>query len=310
MSVTFRLVNHLNKNYSNGFIDRICFGPTLYGETIDPFGYLHNFDFLEYKKFDSRGAFYSEDFYKEIVERLPWIKNIVERKSKDVFSFDLSKPADTVWFCLNLIRCIFESPFQMGRKFSESFLKISEGTDIWSKIILLNSVNFGSVFSNGKNGEFFIGYPISSNSTCLISPMSVSIKTLESFLKDPLLVLNKLPSVKESKTGFLLKCSKEVDYLYSGQSLSNHRWLSPEAFSSVRTDHFKYEEHYNSYASHWRMLDVMDDVHLVDEFPRQFDGIKHSYKNFKSFKDYYLFLGFKEERFSDLFVDEVYIKED
>ena len=211
MSVTFR---YSTKGRNGNFISKVCFGRSLQMDALENYnGYLWRNDFLDYKVDDQ---IYDYDFnicldrINQIVEKFPWMKDIFVLQSDDdgtYYRFDLSKPADTVWFCLNLVRLILKGMESLLPVPTYNKMLDSMDGDLWNKIVFINSVHFdeersGKGLNRISTGKYCLNsFPYQTH-TCLLSPFFVSKETIQAVLEDPIKVLNKLPSVIESKTGF------------------------------------------------------------------------------------------------------------
>ena len=140
--------------------------------------------------------------------------------------------------------------------------------------------------------------------TCLLSPFFMSEEVIKAVLEDPIQVLNKLPSVIESKSGFLLEC-KERNYSYVNQvdrkTINNpfkHRF-SRSIKNLDRSVHIL-----NGIEAHWSSIEVMNGTHEIDIIPKQSDSICREYKGFKDLKEWYLFCGLPEESLDNLFTND------
>ena len=146
MSVTFR---YSTKGRNGNFIRKVCFGRSLQMDALENYnGYLWRNDFLDYKVDDQ---IYDYDFnicldrVNQIVEKFPWMKDIFVLQSYDdgtYYRFDLSKPADTVWFCLNLVRLILKGMESLLPVPTYNKMLDSMDGDLWNKIVFINSVHF------------------------------------------------------------------------------------------------------------------------------------------------------------------------
>ena len=195
-------VNYFLENISKGFStdrDHVygCFGDLFFEDATFPIDsdfekHVYEFEYISYDPV-------TEDVTNvlSIIDKFPWMKDIVSYdKKSNIFSFDLSKPADTVWFCLNLIRLICQPSNSSLNKvlFSEDGVE-----DLWKTFVYLESFYFYKGYSAKKYS------PSESRqiySTCIIAPNYFSDDFIKGFIENPLSKLNKLPSIIESKTGF------------------------------------------------------------------------------------------------------------
>ena len=118
MSVLFR---YSTKKEDGIFVEKICFGRALTPDSLEKNGYLYDHSYLDYllehQNIDKK---FSIPLVNQIVEKFPWMKDVftyVENDNGSYYRFDLSKPADTVWFCLNVVRLIQQSSVKNNLKF-------------------------------------------------------------------------------------------------------------------------------------------------------------------------------------------------
>ena len=331
MAVNFRFVKNNGKTSPN-FIHG-CFG-TLMSKCIIPSTNpdrsvseydIRKYNYLEYFQYSDpfqnvlvktlqEDTAFKLKIFRQITNQFPWMKEVIKVRYSDgntllnnqgaiasrytlVAKLDLSKPADTVWFCLNTVRLIQQCDY------SEKFEKVIEsGVDFWKSIVVCNSAYYSRSW-DGKNGNWYY-YDL--EETCLLSMAYMSEEVIKAVLEDPIQVLNKLPSVIESKSGFLLEC-KERDYSYVNpvdrKTINNpfkHRFTRNikdlnKKDVSVHT--------LNGIEAYWSSIEVMNGTHEIDTIPKQSDSICREYKGFRDLKEWYLFCGLSEESFDKLFIN-------
>ena len=178
----------------------ICFGDLFWNNYTWT---LTNYDekplyFFDYIHFHFNGSEEDKKCIDQIVEKFQWMKEVFffeEKLGYQVWSFDLSKPADTVWFCLNLVRLIQQDTTGNSVYFKDA---VNNGLDFWKGVVIFNSMYFAISFKDSRKTI----YSYSVDDTCLLSLEYLKEETIQAVLEDPIKVLNKLPSVIESKTGF------------------------------------------------------------------------------------------------------------
>lgn len=258
MSVNYFL-NNDEKGFHTGYTDYyVCFGnlflETSSWESIKPgsnirrYRQLHEFKTLHYFE---EGESLNTEMVGLLLEKFPWMNDIFhheifvteEKKQIECWCFDLSKPADTVWFCLNVVRLIQQSSVKNNLK-----PLTEKGFDFWKAFCTLHSVYFGANWS-GKGG---LWYSYELNDTCLLSIAYMKEDTIKAIFEEPLQVLNKLPSVIESKMGF-----KPIIGYYDDEG-----------------DFFKGDpdEDYDELC-YLEMLKVMEDGHLTEKEGWDYDDL-------------------------------------
>lgn len=148
-------------------------------------------------------------YYRNLCKQFPWISEVVTvtwahegikyipkdtnfniRNLGVVAKFDLSKPADTVWFCLNLIRFLLDPRrFTVLGKFDE----LVESIGLWDSILVYGGFNLSKDILNNTQGVSHIY-----SSTCIWSPSYFKQKEIDLFKEDPIQLLNKSPSVSST----------------------------------------------------------------------------------------------------------------
>lgn len=204
MSVGYFLVNSKTGEHTDPYQEYPCFG-RLFWKDDTWLIFNSNNKWKEVYYFDKLYYLYDEEdlsksLVEKLVEKFPWMKDIFTfeefkhgNASIKSWAFDLTKPADTVWFCLNTVRLIQQC------EYSEKFEKVIEsGVDFWKSIVVCNSTYYSKSW-DGKNGNWYY-YDL--EETCLLSMAYMSEEVIKAVLEDPIQVLNKLPSVIESKSGF------------------------------------------------------------------------------------------------------------
>lgn len=207
---------------------------------------LSDFEFINYKVESERHHQVSV-----VMNQFPWMKDIVSYDvDAKIYSFDLSKPADTVWFCLNLVRLIHQP-------YNSNFHREIEKhgiVDIWKMTIFLNSYCFGKTFAEKKH---YISCDKDISDTCVIAPIFLSGSFIKEFVENPLSKLNKLPSVIEAKSGFKVFAYWEEEGEWDEDA---EEYLDSEIISY--DEDFDNPDGLDIEGCYYEMLDILMDNHV------------------------------------------------
>lgn len=177
-------------------------------------------DFEEWLRKDTA---FKLKLFRDITNKFPWMKDVITvyyaNKNTLISShptpvpaarytlvarLDLTKPGDTVWFCLNLFRLItrfshatglagsYQNPNQLSPM--KIFYELTE-VDAWKTALL--TFGFSCNLSTSFSGEFSMN--IHRNTvgfTCLTSFNHINKKNSEAFIENPSVFLNKNSPVK------------------------------------------------------------------------------------------------------------------
>ena len=172
---------------------------------------------------DTKDTAFKLNIFRSIVRKFPWMRDVIKVRYSDentlissnpevkaskytlVARLDLSKPGDTVWFCLNLFRLITRFSYSNGisSDFNRSdatnplktFYELTDG-DAWKTVLLTYGFNT-SLCSNlsGKYSELKMNYASVGN-TVLTSMNYIDKESQEQFINNPEVFLNKNLPVK------------------------------------------------------------------------------------------------------------------
>lgn len=235
MGVNFRFVK--SNGEASPVFTHGCFGTLMYhsvlrSNTGNKNYNIQDYDYLEYmqhgtnydnhttefKKWARKDTAFKLKLFRSIVRKFPWMREVIKVRYSDentlissspetkaskytlVARLDLSKPGDTVWFCLNLFRLITRFSYSNGISSEykrvggtsplKTFYELTEG-DAWKTVLLTYGFNTAlSAGFDGKYSELKMNYATMGN-TVLTSMNYIDKKSQEQFINNPEVFLNK-----------------------------------------------------------------------------------------------------------------------
>lgn len=224
---------------------------------LEYFQYSDPFQNLIVKTIQEDTAFKLKIF-RQITNQFPWMKEVIKVRYSDgntllnnkgakasrytlVAKLDLSKPADTVWFCLNLFRLITRNSIQNGtlNSYPKSVFKelyeLTEG-DAWKTVLLSYGFHCGFVSNAFSNKARIKMSRNSFSNTCLTPLNEIEKEQSELFIKDPVNFLNRTAPVLDINRDVGLITNSKTSYFtgqYFGTVEKFKKWLNSRHYYQI-----------------------------------------------------------------------------